>query len=218
MPGRDRFRGPQVHSAHYARPEDFAGQRVLVVGGGNSGAQIMAELAPVADARWVTLEEPKFLPDDVDGRVLFERAVARMKAGPGDMPVGGIGDIVMVPPVLEARARGDLVSVRPFTSLSETGAIWVDGSETPVDAIIWCTGFRPALDHLTPLDVIEPDGRVKVASMQAVREPRLWLAGYGDWASPGSATLMGAARTARDLAQQLLSRSQRIPCGRKGDD
>lgn len=207
VPGRDRFRGRQVHSARYARPEDFAGQRVLVVGGGNSGAQIMAELAPLADARWVTLEEPKFLPDDVDGRVLFERAVARMKAGPGDTPVGGIGDIVMVPPVLAARARGDLVSLRPFTSLTETGAIWADGNETPVDAVIWCTGFRPALDHLAPLDVIEADDRVRVANMQSRKEPRLWLAGYGDWVAPGSATLMGAARTARDLAALLTKES-----------
>ncbi len=205
VPGRAQFRGRQVHSAHYVRPDDFAGQHVLVVGGGNSGAQIMAELAPIADARWLTLEEPKFLPDDVDGRVLFERAVARMKAGPGDAPVGGIGDIVMVPPVRAARARGDLVSVRPFTALTEAGAIWPDGRETPVDAIIWCTGFRPALDHLTPLGVIEADGRVRVANMQALKEPRLWLAGYGDWTAPGSATLMGAARTARDLAALLLA-------------
>lgn len=40
--GRDLFQGTQVHSAHYVRPDDFAGQTVLVIGGGNSGAQIMA--------------------------------------------------------------------------------------------------------------------------------------------------------------------------------
>src|SRR3546814_9794517 len=34
--GRDLFQGTQVHSARYVRPEDFAGQTVLVVGGGNS--------------------------------------------------------------------------------------------------------------------------------------------------------------------------------------
>lgn len=86
-----------------------------------------------------------------------------------------------------------------------------DGYETPVDAIIWCTGFRPALDHLAPLVVIQPDGRVQVADMQAVQEPRLWLAGYGDWVAPGSATLMGAARTARVLAQKLVSHSIAAP-------
>jgi cation diffusion facilitator CzcD-associated flavoprotein CzcO len=203
IPGRDRFRGRQVHSAHYVRWQDFAGQRVLVVGGGNSGAQIMAELAPIADASWVTLADPLFLPDDVDGRVLFERAVARMKTGPSDTPVGGIGDIVMVQPVKAARDRGDLETIRPFTALTEIAAVWEDGRETPVDAIIWGTGFRPALEHLAPLGVIEPDGRVLTSNMQSVKEPRVWLAGYGDWVAPGSATLMGAARTARALAAQL---------------
>lgn len=96
IPGREAFKGTQVHSAQYVQPHDFAGQTVLVVGGGNSGAQIMAEVAPVARALWVTMEDPLFLPDDVDGRVLFERAVARMKEGPTGTPVGGIGDIVMV--------------------------------------------------------------------------------------------------------------------------
>ncbi len=202
-PGRHRFKGEQLHSAHYRAPEPFAGRTVLVVGGGNSGAQIMAELAPVARALWVTTEDPLFLPDDVDGRVLFERAVARMKAGPGDAPVGGIGDIVMVPPVKAARARGDLRAVRPFREMTAEGVIWPDGSELSVDAIIWCTGFRPALDHLTDLGVVEPDGRVQVQGQRSVKEPRLWLAGYGDWTGPGSATLMGAARTARDLVAQV---------------
>jgi putative flavoprotein involved in K+ transport len=146
---------------------------VLVVGGGNSGAQIMAEAAPIARALWVAIKEPVFLPDEVDGRVLFERAVARMKAGPSDAPVGGIGDIVMVPTVKAARARGDLVSVRPFERMTETGVFWPDGTQTAVDAIIWCTGFRPALDDLGPLHVFEDDGRVPVKGQQAIKETRL---------------------------------------------
>lgn len=205
VPGRDLFKGQQIHSAHYVQPDDYAGQTVIVVGGGNSGAQILAEVAQVSHALWVTTQDPLFLPDDVDGRVLFERAVARMKAGPSDTPVGGIGDIVMVPPVKEARARGDLNPVRPFKQMTADGVIWPDGSETAVDAFIWCTGFRPALQHLAALGVLEDDGRVAVDHHRSVLEPRLWLAGYGDWTAPGSATMMGAARTARDLTTLLLS-------------
>jgi len=201
--GREVFKGVQIHSAQYVRPEDYGAQTVLVVGGGNSGAQIVAELASVARTLWVTTHDPVFLPDDVDGRVLFERAVARMKAGLSDTPVGGIGDIVMVPPVKEARARGGLVSVRPFERTTFGGVVWPDGSEMAVDAIIWCTGFRPALDHLAALGVVEEDGRVLVDGQRSTKEPRLWLAGYGDWCGPGSATLMGAARTARELAAKL---------------
>lgn len=201
--GRKIYSGTHVHSAFYVGPDDFAGQNVLVVGGGNSGAQIMAEIAPVARALWVTIRDPVFLPDNVDGRVLFERAVARMKAGPSETPIGGIGDIVMVSPVREARERGDLVSVRPFERMTETGVVWPDGSEMQIDAIIWCTGFRPALDHLSSIGVLEPDGRVTVQEGRALTEPRLWLAGYGDWTGAGSATLMGAARTAKGIAEAI---------------
>ncbi len=202
-PGQSLFRGAQVHSARYAGPDAFAGQRVLVVGGGNSGAQILSEVSMVAETTWVTEREPLFLPDDVDGRVLFERATARLRGGAGDEPVGGIGDIVMVPPVVEARARGVLASVRPFARMTEHGVVWPDGRETGVDAIIWCTGFRPALAHLAELGVLEADGRVSVRGYQSVKEPRLWLTGYGDWCGPGSATLIGSARVARELVPQL---------------
>ncbi|MEU6397562.1 FAD-dependent oxidoreductase [Streptomyces cinnamoneus] len=45
VPGRRDYRGRQLHTVQYRRPSEFAGQRVVVVGGGNSGAQIAADLA-----------------------------------------------------------------------------------------------------------------------------------------------------------------------------
>ncbi|MDO8408682.1 MAG: ArsO family NAD(P)H-dependent flavin-containing monooxygenase [Phenylobacterium sp.] len=206
-PNQTLFRGVQIHSAQYQRPEPFAGQRVLVVGGGNSGAQILAEVSQVADTTWVTPEPPTFLSDEVDGRVLFERATARWQAQQGvggdAPPPGGLGDVVMVEPVKAARARGVLNAVRPFRSFTEDGVVWDDGRETKVDAVIWCTGFRPALQHLTALDVIEASGRIAVEGTRAVKEPRLWLVGYGEWTGFASATLIGVMRTARDTAREI---------------
>lgn len=205
-PAQDEFQGRQIHSAFYRSPTDFEGQRILIVGGGNSGAQILAELAPVADVTWVTLREPHFLPDDVDGRDLFEQATERYKAhleGRDYEVQGGLGDIVMVPPVREARDRNHLRSVRPFSRFTRTGVVWPDGRETPVDAVIWCTGFREALDHLRPLGVIESDGTVEVAGTRSTREPYLWLLGYGEWTGYASATLIGVGRTARDTAAEI---------------
>ena len=85
------------------------------------------------------------------------------------------------------------------------GVVWPDGRQSRVDAIIWCTGFGPALDQLRSLGIVGEDGRVEVEGPRAIAEPRLWLAGYGDWCGRGSATIMGAARTSRDLADQLVS-------------
>ncbi|MFA7441238.1 MAG: ArsO family NAD(P)H-dependent flavin-containing monooxygenase [Sphingomonadaceae bacterium] len=197
------FRGVQIHSAHYRNPQPFAGKQVMVIGGGNSGAQILAEVSKVAATIWVTRREPVFLPDDVDGRVLFERASARVRGDFEEDATTTLGDIVMVPSVKEARDRGVFKSVRPFTRFTETGVEWEDGSETQIDAVLWCTGFRPATEHLRSLGVVEPDGRVRVAGQQAVKEPRLWLAGYGNSTGAVSATLIGAGRTARDLVPRI---------------
>jgi putative flavoprotein involved in K+ transport len=206
-PGSPQFAGQQLHSAHYRNPQAFAGKRVLVVGGGNSGAQILAEVSTVAETLWITPEPPAFLPDEVDGRVLFERATERWKAlqeGRAiDQPVGGLGDIVMVEPVREARTRDVLVAERPFQRFTANGVEWADGRREAVDAVIWCTGFRPALDHLQSLDVLEADGKIAVDGTRACKEPRLWLVGYGEWTGAASATLIGVSRTARSTVSEI---------------
>jgi len=208
-PGQEHFHGIHIHAAHYRRPELFAGKRVLIVGGGNSAAQILAELSLVAETTWVTLDVPTFLPDEVDGRVLFERATARFKAHqqgvPYDEPPGGLGDIVMVPPVKDARARGVVQAVRPFERFTTRGVVWPDGRETAVDAVIWCTGFRATLDHLAPLGVLNEHGYVATQGTRSVTEPRLWLLGYGDWTGLASATLIGVGRTARATVAEVVA-------------
>ena len=205
-PSREIFAGTQLHSAHYAGIAPLAGKRVLVVGGGNSGAQILAEVSTVAETIWVTERPPRFLPDDVDGRVLFRRASERWKAQQEGRPLpateGGLDSIVMVPSVVEARSRGVLVAREPFERFTPAGVLWADGASVDVDAVIWCTGFRPALSHLMPLGVVR-QGRVRVQGTRAVDEERLWLVGYGDWTGYASATLIGVGRTARDTVDEI---------------
>lgn len=109
----------------------------------------------------------------------------------------------MVEPVRAARARGVLTSVRPCVRFTPRGVVWADGQESEVDAVIWCTGFRPALNHLADLDLVDASGRVAVEGTRALREPRMWLVGYGEWTGFASATLVGVMRTARETARQV---------------
>lgn len=202
-PGLGDFRGWQLHSAFYQNAAPFAGQRVLVVGGGNSGAQILADVSPVATTVWVTEREPRLLPDDVDGRVLFTQATQRYHAGPANSPPPSLGDIVMVDEVKQARTRGVLRSVRPPARFTATGVVWADGRAEAFDAIIWCTGFRPALAPLQSLGVMQSDGRVATEGTRATACPGLWLVGYGTWTGFASATLIGVGRTARTTADEI---------------
>ena len=206
VPGRALFEGVQVHSSAYRSPEPFAGRRVLVVGGGNSGAQVMAEVSAVARASWVVDREPRFLPESVDGRVLFDAATARyhaLQSGEAPERPYGLGDVVQVPPMREARRAGRLSDVRPpVERFTAAGVVWPDGAEEAVDAMIWCTGFRPALGFLRALGV-GADGRVAVEGTRSVAEPRLWLVGYGSWTGFASATLIGVGRSARATAREV---------------
>ncbi|MEV0649608.1 ArsO family NAD(P)H-dependent flavin-containing monooxygenase [Phytomonospora sp. NPDC050363] len=204
VPGRDLFRGRRLHTADYRNPDDFTGQHVVIVGGGNSAAQILAEISTVATTTWTTLRPPRFLPDHIDGRDLFHVAT-HAAANPGAPGVGDLGDIVMVPSVKEARERGVLVARPMFDRVTETGIAWDNGETLDVDAIIWATGFRAHLDHLAPLGLTGEDGRIAVDGTRAVEEPRLHLLGFGNWTGPASATIIGAARSAKAAIAQLVA-------------
>lgn len=208
-PGAPDFRGRQLHAADYRSPAEFAGRRVVIVGGGNSAAQILAEISAVADTTWVTQRPPRFLPDEVDGRALFDAATARVRAsqiGEQHAGVGSLGDIVMVPEVRAARDRGALHAQPMFTRLTPTGVAWENGADAEADAIVWCTGFRPALRHLASMHLRDREGRVRVggrSGTQSLVDPRIYLVGYGDWVGAASATLIGVGRTARATTEDL---------------
>lgn len=81
--GIEKFTGELLHSSQYESPLSFENKRVAIVGEGNSGAQILAEVSKVAETIWITQKEPRFLEDYIDGRYLFDAAtqmyVARSK-------------------------------------------------------------------------------------------------------------------------------------------
>jgi putative flavoprotein involved in K+ transport len=205
VPGAEQFTGSQLHTTGYRGRESFAGQRVVVVGGGNSGAQIAADLLDAAESvTWVTRRPPRYLPDDVDGRALFAVATAHVQAArrgePSPGGVGSLGDIVAVPPVRAARDAGRLEAASMFSAFTPTGVRWDNDGRAEVDVVIWCTGFRPDLGHLRPLD-LSTEGTVPATTgtppTRSRDRPGLFFLGYGDWCGPASATLIGVGAPAR---------------------
>lgn len=203
-PYQELFRGHQLHSAAYKNADQIAGSKLLIIGGGNSGAQILADLYEHYDTTWVTLKEPKFLPDDVDGRYLFEFATKQYKAklaGKKIEPVGNLGDVVMVDSVKHAREKGALNAQRPFKAFYEEGVIWSNGAKEKFDTIIWCTGFKSALDHLEAFK--NDKGQIPTKLTKSTEIEGLWLVGYGSWTGYASATLIGVGRTARQTVREV---------------
>jgi len=203
--GMEFFNGQILHSSEYLSPDEFIDKRVAVVGEGNSGAQILAEITKVTQALWVTWKEPRFLPDHVDGRYLFDAATQlyeAQKSGKHYTPPS-LGDIVMVDSVKEARARHVLKSKRPFEHFAESSIKWDDGDEERVDVVIFCTGFRPSLRHLASLNVINDDGKAETTGTKSKKVAGLWFVGYGNWTGFASATLIGVGRSARSTVEEI---------------
>lgn len=56
----DKLEIPYLHSSEYKSPISIKGKKVLVVGSGNSAAQIAAELTKYYTVHWSTASKPKF--------------------------------------------------------------------------------------------------------------------------------------------------------------
>lgn len=202
--GMEKFSGKVIHSSQYISPDEFQNKRVAIVGEGNSGAQILAEVSQVAQTLWITQKEPRFLPDHIDGRYLFDVAsqVYEAQKQGKDFTPPSLGDIVMVEPVRNARSRNVLKSVRPFDHFTENSLVWPD-SEVKIDAVIFCTGFKASLNHLEPLNVINENGRVETKGTKSKHMEGLWLVGYGSWTGFASSTLIGVGRTAKKTVEEI---------------
>lgn len=207
--GAELFKGFQIHSANYKSAAQFQGLKVLIVGEGNSGAQIVAEVSKTSHVKWSTRKTPQYLPDDVDGFYLFNVASAKYKAEkqgkPFDAANYDLGNIVMVPSVKEARTRNVLHSSGAIESLHEKGVIWTDGTKEDFDAIVWCTGFGYATSFLKDLVATDERGIIKTEETKASEVPGLWLVGYGGWTGYASATLIGVNRTAKQTSKEIVS-------------
>jgi len=153
----------QLHSSAYRRPGDLPGQDVLVVGAGNSAAQLAVELAA---SRRVTVAAPGgmwFLPSRVLGVSLYwwlwfsgilngrsGSRVSRLVRARGDGIIGRDLQLLV--------AAGDVRMVKERVCGAHGSVVLLsDGTQVKTDAVLWCTGFRPdhgwlgipgALDHL----------------------------------------------------------------------
>ncbi|MFC9623738.1 NAD(P)-binding domain-containing protein [Streptomyces sp. NPDC056930] len=201
-PGQESFRGRQLHTANYPGPAEFAGQRVVVVGGGASGTQHLMEISEVAAGTyWVTRRPPVFRegPFDTDqGRAAVAMVEERVRRGLPPQSVVSVTGLPLTDAIRRAREEGVLDRLPMFDRITPTGVAWDDGRTVEADVILWATGFRAAIDHLAPLKLREPGGGIRVEGTQAVRDERIHLVGYGP-----SASTIGANRAGRAAVRAI---------------
>lgn len=202
LSGRADYTGRLIHAASYRRPESFAGQRVVVVGGGNSAVQIAVELAEIATVTVATRQPIRFVPQTPLGvdvhywtRWLgLELLPLGRASGAGVLDTGRYAAAV-------AAGRPDR---RPmFTHLTSTGVAWADGTVEAVDAIILATGYRTDLRYLTGLGALDINGRPVHCRGISLTVPRLGYVGVPGQTGFASATVRGVGGDARRVVRRL---------------
>lgn len=221
-PGRDRFLGRQLHTADFRSAEEFAGQRVVVVGGGTSAMGFMLELeAHAADLVWVSRRPIEWVDETADANLegRLEAVAQQDEAARAGRALPSIVSGTGIPRsrrVQQGIDRGLLVGHPMFTSIEPDGVRWAPGVRDDgveffaADAILWATGFRPELRHLAPLKLREQAGGIVVAQGTSWRDPRIFFAGYGPQAST-----IGANRSGRFVARQVVASLSRMRAGRE---
>ncbi|MCU1544004.1 MAG: NAD(P)/FAD-dependent oxidoreductase [Microbacteriaceae bacterium] len=209
-PGRDSFAGRHVHTAEYVDAAEFAGQKVVVVGGGTSAIGFLLELEPVvAETTWVSRRPIEFLEDGELNLEARASAVAMQdEAARAGRALPSIVSGTGVPRTRRIQAgidRGVLTARPMFAAIEPGGVRWANGAFQEADVILWSTGFRPELRHLASLKLREKEGGIIVANGTSWKEPRIFFAGYGPQAST-----IGANRAGRTVARQAIATLSRL--------
>ncbi|MEV6792858.1 NAD(P)-binding domain-containing protein [Streptomyces sp. NPDC051320] len=208
--GQETFAGRQLHTANYPGPQEFAGQRVVVVGGGASGTQHLMEIAEAAEATtWVTRRPPVFREGRFNeewGRSAVALVEERVRRGLPPQSVVSVTGLPVNDAVRAALANGTLDRLPMFDLITPEGVTWADGRMVAADVILWATGFRAAIDHLSPLKLREAGGGIRMEGTRAARDERIHLVGYGP-----SASTIGANRAGRAAVRDIKRLLDRAP-------
>ncbi|MFD2765258.1 flavin-containing monooxygenase [Micromonospora eburnea] len=166
----------QMHSHDYRGPDQLAGRRVLVVGGGNSAMDIAVDASYAATRALLSLRRgvwvvPKYLlgrPSDTLNGALARRLPWRLRqrisqtmltatVGPPTrygLPAPTHGFLQDHPTLsdglLSRLTHGDIEARPGIARFAGNRVEFTDGRADEVDLVIWCTGYRVAVPFLDP--------------------------------------------------------------------
>ncbi|MEC4571055.1 flavin-containing monooxygenase [Streptomyces virginiae] len=209
LAGQEAFTGQMLHVADYRDPAEFAGQRVVVVGAGNSAVQVAAELSRVSRTTLATRAPVKFARQRLLGRDLHFWLT---RTGLDAAPLGRLLRTPPAQPVLDdgryrAALAAGLLDRRPmFASLNGGKVVWPDGSSEAVDSIILATGYRPHLPYLADLGgALNASGRPWHRDGVSLAHSGLAFVGLEWQRSVSSNSLRGCGRDAERTARRLAA-------------
>ena len=202
----------QLHSSEYRNPDALPPGSVLVVGAGNSGAQIALELAESGRPTWLSGRDTGSIPRRVLGRDVYDWLwwtvmrpsvdswVGRRLMGnglfAGDPLVGFSRRALMIPTLTSV---GRTVGVSNGHPRLDDGRVLED-----VRTVVWCTGFRPDFRWIQ-LPVFGPEGYPEHRRGIVAAAPGLGFVGLRYQYRIGSSLIGGVREDAEYVVRQLAS-------------
>lgn len=208
----------QLHSSAYRNLGQLNPGGLLIVGGGNSGAEIAAEASRAGRRVWMSGPDVGHVPFRVGGlaarlfilRVLFRVVFHRVLTL--DTPIGrkvrpkvirGGAPLIRVKPKDLAKAGvervGRTVGVRGGRPLLDDGRV-LDATN-----VVWCTGYHPGFSWID-LPVLDDHGYPIQDRGVARGEPGLYFVGFHFLYAMSSGMIHGVGRDADHVAGVIAQR------------
>jgi putative flavoprotein involved in K+ transport len=199
----------QIHSADYRNPAQLPeGGHVLVVGGGNSGFQIAEELAATRKVDLAVGQRVPSLPQRLLGKDLFWwlSGIGFMKVST-DSRLGrklAKRDVLIGSSPRRLRQSGVTLRKRLASAVGRR-AIFDDGSEQDIDAIVWATGYRSDFSWIHIPTIKDENGRI-VHRRGVTDDPGVLFVGLTWQHTRGSALIGFVGDDAAFIAGRIKSR------------
>lgn len=195
----------QLHSSEYRSPKDINGNSVLVVGGGNSGAQIAVELAKEKQVTIAVSHHFKFLPLRLFGLSIFNWLERMGLLFAGVDTLKGRWFQKQSDPIfgkeLKTHLNNGKVKLKPRVSKVNGNTVkFEDHTNQEFDSIIWSTGFVPAYEWININGVLGKDGK-PIHKRGVTNISGLYFLGLPWQYTRGSGLICGVGRDAKYLVE-----------------
>ena len=213
----------QLHSLDYRNLGQLRPGAILVVGAGNSGAEIAVEAGRGGRRTYFSGRVTGEIPFRIEGKagryglalVLFRFVFHRVLTVDTPMGRGARRKMLsMGTPLIRTRER-DLAAAGVTRVPRVEGArnglpLLADGRTLDVANVVWCTGFNLGLSFID-LPIFDGTGEPKHERGAVTGQPGVFLVGQHFLYSLSSTMIHGVGRDAERVAKAIAARTSRAP-------
>ena len=210
----------QLHSADYKNPAQLQDGSVLLVGAGNSGAEIAMELGP-RHRVWMSGRHPGQVPFRFDSflakhllirllfRLVFHRLLSvKTPIGRKARAQGHTAGVPLIRQKSKQLAAAGITRAARTIGVRDGRPLLDDGRALEVANVIWCTGFRGSFPWID-LPIFDEKGSPRHESGVVTEVPGLYFVGLHFLYALSSSMIHGVGRDADRISEAVAARAER---------